>query len=964
MRSSGGPSRGSLQKLSIMLKIVPTAGRIVRSWLRVPSEAAAFRWTARGLLLTFLFFSAGIGTAGYCYYRHQETAFRTGAEHQLSAVADLKVQQIVDWRANNLDDAELVAGDPFVARQAAAFLDNPRKSSLRSSLLKWLSLIREHNQGLRALLVDKQMRVQLAFPEDKTWFGPTAQAFALKALHTGQPVMSDLHRSQFSGEIHLDLAIPIGEGAKTPEPRPAQLAPTVPQPIAVVDIEVDPNRFLFPRMKSWPTPSPTAETMLVRREDDEVVILSEARHSGNAALSLRLPLSRRDLPAVEAVQGFEGVMDGVDYRNVPVLAATRHIPDTPWSIVAKVDQAEIYAPLRERGLTTAALASICVVLAAAFIAYLGRRHDNLWLQRELHERRRAEDKLRQYAAALEAANVKLEELKQAAESASREKSEFLANMSHEIRTPMTAIIGYTDLLLEHSLSPSDRYNHVAVVRRNGEHLLDLINEMLDISKIEAGKLSIDPRPCNLSALAADVASMLRPRAIERGLSLDLSYQSPIPEEITTDGPRLRQALVNLAGNAVKFTHEGGVTIVLGFLPAAADRGAAVKIGVIDTGIGITEDVLPKLFQPFAQADASTSRQYGGTGLGLSISRHLVELLGGHLSVESAPGKGSSFTIVLPAGDLSRTRMIASPSESIAQGSDVRPPTADHRPLALAGVSVLLAEDGPDNQRLVQLLLRMAGATVEIADNGRLAVDKAFSQAFDVVLMDVQMPEMDGYQATRLLRARGFREPILALTAHAMPADHQRCLEAGCDAYLTKPIDRAQLLQTIAKHVEKSRTARPDAGPLSLPERARERAVETGIDVPPPPTPHPLPLSGHHPQDGREGEESGLCSEFAGDAEMGEILDQFVAGLWTYVEKMRAALSAGHYETLKDLAHQLKGAGGSYGYRQLTDAAAVLENAARSGGLAAAADALNCLIALCGRIEAGRHAANPSEIVHS
>ena len=506
-----------------------------------------------------------------------------------------------------------------------------------------------------------------------------------------------------------------------------------------------------------------------------------------------------------------------------------------------------------------------------------------------------------------------------AEQASAAKGDFLANMSHEIRTPMTAILGYTDLVSDPALGPSDRDNYLAVIRRNGEHLLELINDILDISKIEAGKFAMDVQPCSLPAVLADVASLMRARAEQRGVLLSVEYETAIPQAMHTDGARVRQTLVNLVGNAIKFTECGGVRVAASFLPAWRDGQPAVQIKVIDTGIGISEEKLAQLFQPFVQADASTSRKYGGTGLGLAISRHLAELLGGELAVESAVGKGSTFTLTLPTGNLEGVRMLQDPAEAAhgeAAGSCV-PAINDH---ILAGMHVLLAEDGPDNQRLIRMILSKAGAEVELAADGREAVSKASAGSFDVVLMDMQMPGMDGYEATRTLRSQGYAVPILALTAHAMTSDREKCLAAGCTGHLTKPIDRRELIIAVAHH-----------GGREVPCQGRAA---------------PLPVA-------LAGDSEVLMSQYAGDSDLAEVLDQFVAGLPRQIEAMSRAAHAGRREELQRLAHRLKGAGGSYGYPSLTEAARKLEEAARTGDVEGAGIALGRLIDLSRAVERGR-----------
>jgi PAS domain S-box-containing protein len=389
-----------------------------------------------------------------------------------------------------------------------------------------------------------------------------------------------------------------------------------------------------------------------------------------------------------------------------------------------------------------------------------------------------------------------------AEAATSAKSAFLASMSHEIRTPMTAILGYSELLMDPTLATSAHDNYLAVIRRNGEYLLRLINDILDLSKIEAGKLPLEIGRCSVPTLLADVASLLRPRAKQRGISLSVEYAGQLPETIESDDARLRQAIFNLAGNAIKFTERGSVRIVASLLADWQDGRSAIKMEVFDTGIGIGEEAMSRLFQPFVQADATISRRFGGTGLGLAITRHIAELLGGSLTVRSMAGQGSVFTLTVPTGDIRGVRMIEHPAEAIGNAAVAAKSTAQD----LRGVRILVAEDGFDNQVLIKAVLCKAGAEVEIVENGRLAVAKAEAESFDVILMDMNMPEMDGYEATQTLRDRGYAGPILALTANAMSGDAQRCLDAGCNGHLAKPIDRPRLIETIAAIVGRETAA--------------------------------------------------------------------------------------------------------------------------------------------------------------
>jgi len=430
---------------------------------------------------------------------------------------------------------------------------------------------------------------------------------------------------------------------------------------------------------------------------------------------------------------------------------------------------------------------------------------------DITQRKNAERQLQQYAAALEASNKALEQFYQQAEAATRAKSEFLANMSHEIRTPMTAILGYTELLLEdlqQKVLP-DQLEALRIIRRNGNHLLELINDILDLAKIEAGRLEVDRKPVVLRELLQDVMALMQVRAEAKNLPLILDLQPKLPVRITTDALRLRQILINLLGNAIKFTAAGEVRLRVQLIEASAGSHL-LRIDVIDTGIGITPEQMARLFQPFSQGDSSTTRKYGGTGLGLAISRRLAQLLGGNVTAESIPGKGSTFTVTIDPTPMEfRDEQEAAPAERGPH--DSASPEPMNSPSEI-NARILLAEDAPDNQRLIGFLLRQAGATVTVVGNGREAVDAALAawqggEAYDVILMDMQMPEMDGYQATQILRSQDYPGLIVALTANAMAEDEVRCLEAGCDAYLSKPIRREQLLAKLSELLTTRTTAR-------------------------------------------------------------------------------------------------------------------------------------------------------------
>ena len=402
-----------------------------------------------------------------------------------------------------------------------------------------------------------------------------------------------------------------------------------------------------------------------------------------------------------------------------------------------------------------------------------------------------------------------------AHEASVAKSEFLANMSHEIRTPMTAILGFAELVASDGdieQAPRRRLEYIDTIRRNGEHLLSIINDILDISKIEAGKMTVESIPIDPVRLIRDAASLMEVKAAGKGLGIEIRFDTPMPASIESDPVRLRQILVNLVGNAIKFTEIGSVAIRVACDPASE----RLSIAVVDTGIGLTPDQQARLFGAFMQADASTTRKFGGTGLGLRISQRLADMLGGDIQVHSEPDVGSTFTLTVRTGPLSELRVVGANALAHSTHAQLTQTAGSraHDSARLAGIRILLAEDGPDNQRLISFYLRSAGATIKLCDNGQRALESltvdgspdgplADPAPFDIVLTDMQMPVMDGYTATRALRSKGCALPIVALTANAMSGDAQRCLDAGCDAYASKPIDRTELVETCRRMLDRA-----------------------------------------------------------------------------------------------------------------------------------------------------------------
>jgi signal transduction histidine kinase len=382
--------------------------------------------------------------------------------------------------------------------------------------------------------------------------------------------------------------------------------------------------------------------------------------------------------------------------------------------------------------------------------------------------------------------------KEKAEAASRAKSEFVSRMSHELRTPLNAIIGFAELLKDEPLTHSQK-NYVQLIASSGDHLLDLINTVLDHAKIEAGKLTLESIAFNLADLVNAVTIMVNQQASTKGLTFRNRIAHDLPQRIVGDPTRLRQILINLLANAVKFTERGGVRLSM-----TADEGV-LHFSVCDTGVGMDEATLKRLFQPFSQADESTARKFGGTGLGLLIARDLLQAAGGDIEVDSAPNAGTCFwghmPLRLPAAGETDSHSSATPSHS-ASG------TASSTSV-LTGKRVLVVDDNAVNCKLASALLARMGIAVETAEDGRAGLDRISAGTFDLVLMDVEMPEMDGMSATRALRAREAaqgtpRLPVIALTANAMVEDRIRCQAAGMDGYVAKPIVVAQLKAEIER----------------------------------------------------------------------------------------------------------------------------------------------------------------------
>ena len=469
-------------------------------------------------------------------------------------------------------------------------------------------------------------------------------------------------------------------------------------------------------------------------------------------------------------------------------------------------------------------------------------------------------------------NKQLEEVSNQALEATRTKSEFLAVMSHEIRTPLTSIIGFAEALSDdHSKHKDDRLNITKTIIKNGNHLLTIINDILDISKIEANRMNFEKNGFSPVELVTDVEEVIKNQFKEKGIQLYVEYDFPLPNIICNDALRIKQVILNLCSNAFKFTKAGEVCIKI----HCDIEGEKIFFNIIDSGIGLTDKQIDKIFDAFTQADSSTTRKYGGTGLGLSLSKRFAEKMGGTITVKSLQGIGSQFCVSISTGKIDPQQLIAGESE-LPEKIDHIKHQYDYS-CSVKG-SILIVEDNYDNQQLLSILLSDIGAELTFADNGQQAIDKTLNNTYDLIFMDMQMPVMGGLEATKLLREAHYKNPIIALTANAMKSDYDMCIAAGCNGFLTKPINKEKLFQAVYKYLE-----------------IKDEVISEVFDK--------------------------------RSRKMQELIIKFVNSLPEKLDKVEKLRDEKKWNDIRSEIHKIKGVGTSMGYPVVTDIAAEIEQEA-------------------------------------
>lgn len=786
-----------------------------------------------------------LGGVGWLAFQNQKRVSEENFSNQLQAIGDIKLMEIRRWASVWKTNANIVSSRSSLSQAFSRYVAGSPRAGMESTaaLISEMRLVDKDLHTLGTSLFDSEGNLIITSDPDMEQeiregnhvsdveHTLLTNGTALSPLHLRAEERRPHRRAHF--EVFAPVSI-LESGAE--------------RTIGVLAIAVDPREYLFPLIEKWPAPSKTAETLLLMREGNSVVYLNDLRFRKNTALRLHIPLKYRQRVSALAGKGVEGIVKGIDYRGMPVIASLRAIPEMNWYIEAKVDQEELYAPIRHWALFTIAAVFVLASLGIAAIHLIWTREEEAaQRENEVNLRRRAENE-------------------------ATAKGEFLANMSHEIRTPLNSILGFAETLDDDEISARRRKEAGRIILRNSRHLMDIVNDILDLSKIEAGKIEIERVPCNPLEAVRDIAEMMKQRASERGLVFEQEFLYPLPVQIVTDKVRLKQILLNLVSNAIKFT-ESGFVRMRAWVDTVEEK---MSFEVQDSGRGISEAEIARIFEPFYQGDLPEEYRSKGSGLGLAISRRLAALLGGGLELTSVEGRGTTCRVTVATGRVGLVPFVH--DDSWMKDSNELSVHEEASP-SLVG-RVLLMEDNRDTQRLISYLVEKTGAEIAVAENGRIGASMAAEGAFDLVIADMHMPEMNGLEAIRSIRDRGLRMPIVALSADAIKDRLQRCLELGCDDYFVKPFERAKLYALLKRYL------RPGGAAKSV-------------------------------------------SKAADAEELEDIQREYADALPGRISAVRQCLLEGDLKQAREMAHKLASAA-LFGFPAVGDIARKLQNAAGSG----------------------------------
>ena len=979
------------------------------------------RWLISILLLVLIALSLG----GVQLYQLEKQRQIQQVGDQLQAISELKSRQLLEWRQERIADGQVLSDDNSFVATVDAFLQGKTAAEpVAARLHGRLQSVQSHYHYLDALILDNEGLVRFNL-RDQTGSWQDYSFLQIEITHSiRQAALTSFHLDATAASINAEVIVPLvaSEGARTKR-------------VGTLLLRIDPARFLYPTLRNWPLPSQTAQTQLVRRDEDQTVFINGRGDQPGTSERLRLPRTRSDVPGVMATfADAAGLVEGVDEHGRPVLAAIRPLPETPWHIVAVIARDEALAAWRtssrlimaliiaglaatggvfgfiyqSRGLrryrsllaseaarraeqkrfhvafhasplptSIARTSDGCMIdVNDIFLRQYGWKREELigrtsvelhiwpdnesrnqfvealrdqgrvvnhearWLDRrgnhhyveisaslieidgvghilsytnDITERRKAQAELAKYRRRLESMveerTAELGIAKEQAERASRAKSAFLANMSHEIRTPLNAVIGLTHLM-QREASEKRQKERLDRVNDSAHHLLGVINDILDISKIEAEKLKLEACDFATARVIDEALRMVEDKARDKGLALLADIAPDLPAALHGDPTRLQQVLLNFLSNAIKFTERGHVMLRV----SVADWQSAdvlLRFEVEDTGIGITDDVRSRLFKPFEQADESTTRRYGGTGLGLAISRQLAQLMGGETGLVSTPGQGSTFWMTARLGLAQNLPAVPASQFSMASAEAELARTRRH-------ARILLVEDEPINREVAVDMLTNAGLSADLAENGQQAVAMAIAQPYDLILMDLQMPVMGGLDATRQILAHPGRSTakIVAMTANAFAEDRAACLQAGMLDHLAKPVDPAALLSILLRWLPSEKLdplSTDPAQPISpLPDSVDDSAEMHTLEA----------LSALPDLDTR----AGLSVVRGKRGKYIELLQKYVERHSEDAQQIRQLLTDGDFSTAQRMAHSLKGVSGTLGLSSTRETAAKLEHA--------------------------------------